>query len=165
MHGGRGEETAASQNEMRNYCSCPPKLTFMPQASAQIPMCCGGVGQGAAPPVIPDFSPLYENSPGCLGSSEPFFPSALSPPPLLSPDLPGLCWVGPGIYAAPPKKSNNHQATFLTRRNAFTSKPSKPNSKTPGKAGLSEQARQTAQSRQWVPAPPNPMHRKGGHSP
>lgn len=43
-------------------------------------MCCRAVGQGAAPPVIPDFSLLYESSPACLGSSKSFLPL----PPLLS---------------------------------------------------------------------------------
>lgn len=66
---------------MRNYCSCPPNLTFMPQISAWIPVRCGEVGQGA-PPVIPDFSLWYENSPACLGSSESFLP--LPSPCLLS---------------------------------------------------------------------------------
>lgn len=43
------------------------------------------------------FSPLYKNSPVCLGSSESFLPSALSPPPLLSLHLPVLCRVGPAF--------------------------------------------------------------------
>lgn len=56
---------------MRNDCSCPPNLTFMPQISAWIPMCCGGVGQGSALSVIPDFSPLLFFH-FCLGSFESF---------------------------------------------------------------------------------------------
>lgn len=99
-------------------------------------MCCGGVGQGAALSVIPDFSLLLIFH--CL----PWLLRVL--PPLLSLDLPGLCRVGPGIHAAPAK--TNHQATSLARKNVMTSKVSKPNSRNPGQAWLGERARRIVPS-------------------